>query len=125
SLDRSPLRDMEPKEREALFVDLAETLGKLGVPTKVSHIEKRYNDKRYAPQAYVPIAEDVPEAVEVHLMERADRFPGVVVERTAIRVYPYGQVAVQLLGYVGEINETELVERGGTVPGATSTTTTT
>jgi penicillin-binding protein 2 len=125
SLDRSPLRDMEPDEREALFVDLADTLDKLGVPTKVSHIQKRYEDKRYLPQAYVPIAEDVPETVEVHLMERADRFPGVVVERTAIRVYPYGQVAVQLLGYVGEINETELADRGGVVPGATSTTTTT
>ena len=125
SLDRSPLREMEDDEREALFVQLADTLDRLGVPTKVAHIQKRYDDKRYAPQAYVPIAEDVPEAVEVHLMERADRFPGVVVERTAIRVYPYGQVAVQLLGYVGEINETELTDRGGTVPGATSTTTTT
>lgn len=126
SLDREPLREMEPEDREELFVQLADTLDSLGVPTKVSHIEKRYADKRYLPQAYVPIAEDVPESVEVHLLERADRFPGVVVERTAIRVYPYGRIAVQVLGYVGEINEEELAARGGTVPGtATSTTSTT
>ncbi len=123
SLDREPLRELEEREREELFVQLADTLDSLGVPTKVSLIEKRYADQRYAPQAYVPIAEDVPEAVEIHLLERADRFPGVVVERKAIRVYPYGKVAVQLLGYVGEINEDELAARGGTVPGSSSTTT--
>jgi penicillin-binding protein 2 len=124
SLDREPMRTMPEAERRALFVRLADSLDALGVPTKVSLIEKRYADKRYAPQAPVPIAEDVPESVEIHLLERADRFPGVLVERTAIRVYPYGRTAVQLLGYVGEINEEELVARGGTVPGATSTTTT-
>lgn len=125
SLDREPLRAMDKDEREAVFVDLADTLDRLGVPTKVANVHKAYEDRRYAPQAYVPVAEDVPENVEIHLLERSERFPGVVVERKAIRVYPYGQLAVQLLGYVGEINEKELLERGGRVPGATSTTTST
>ena len=49
----------------------------------------------------MPIAEDVPKDVEIYLLERGDRFPCVVVERQAIRVYPYGNVAVHLLGYVG------------------------
>ncbi len=96
-----------------------------GIPTKLSDIEAAYADKRYAPQAYVPVSEDVSEDAEIYLAERADRFPGVVVERTAVRVYPYGKVAVHLLGYVGEINEDELVERGGVVPGTEATTTTT
>ncbi len=124
ALDREPLRELDDDERRELFVDLADTLNRFGEPTKVSFIERRYQDQRYAPQAYVPIAEDVSELLEIYLLERADRFPGVVVERKAIRVYPYGKVAVQLLGYVGEINETELLERGGTVPGATTSTTT-
>jgi penicillin-binding protein 2 len=125
SLDREPLRAMEPDERQELFVDLADTLASFGVPTKLSRIEQAFEDKRYAPQAYVPVAEEVPEQLEMYLLERRDRFPGVEVERTAVRVYPYGKVAVHLLGYVGEINEQELLERGGRVPGATSTTTTT
>jgi penicillin-binding protein 2 len=125
ALDREPLRKMEPDERSQMFVDLADTLVSFGVPAKVSDIEKAYDDKRYAPQAYVPVAEDVTEDVEIYLAERGDRFPGVVVERKAVRVYPYGNTAVHLLGYVGEINEEELVARGGTVPGTEGATTTT
>lgn len=125
ALDREPLRKLEADERADMFVDLADTLVSFGVPAKVSDIEKAYDDKRYAPQAYVPVAEDVNEDVEIYLAERSDRFPGVVVERKAVRVYPYGKTAVHLLGYVGEINEDELVARGGTVPGTEGTTTTT
>lgn len=118
ALDREPLREMSPEKRSVSFQVLADTLTGLGVPTKVSTIERRYDDQRYAPQEYVPIAEDVPESVELYLAERADRFPGVVVERRAVRNYPYGRLAAQLIGYVGEINERELAERGGPVPGA-------
>lgn len=120
ALDREPLRKLDAERREEIFVDLADTLVSFGVPAKVADVEAAYGDKRYAPQAYVPVAEDVTEAVEIYLAERVERFPGVVVERKAVRVYPYGKVAVHLLGYVGEINEDELVARGGTVPGAAS-----
>ena len=123
ALDREPLRKMTEEERAAEFVDLADTLTSVGVATKVAEVQKQYDDKRYAPQEYVPIAEDVTEEVEIFLAERADRFPGVVVERRAVRSYPYGTLAAHLVGYVGEINEKELVERGGKVPGAVSTTT--
>ncbi|MDQ2678793.1 MAG: penicillin-binding protein 2 [Actinomycetota bacterium] len=122
SLDREPLRKLEPEERTVIFEHLAETLGSFGLPTKVSTIAKRYDDKRWAPQAYVPIAEDVPKDVEIYLMERSDQFPGVIVERQAIRVYPYGNVAVHLLGYVGEINDKELEARGVSTSGSTTTT---
>ncbi len=128
ALDREPLRKMVEEDRQALFVELADTLNFLGVPTKVTEVESAYNDQRYAPQEYVPVAEGVDQSVEIYLMERAERFPGVVVERKAIRTYPYGNVAVHLLGYVGEINEQELVDRGGTVntsSSSSSTTTTT
>jgi penicillin-binding protein 2 len=120
SLDREPLRKMEETERHSVFVSLADTLQQLGVPTKLSLIEKRFADLRYAPQEYVPIAEDVDPSVEIYLMERAERYPGIIVERKAIRSYPYGNLAAHLLGYVGEINERELVERGGTLPGSDS-----
>ncbi len=73
-----------------MFVDLADTLVSVGVADEGERRREAYDDKRYAPQAYVPIAEDVTEDVEIYLAERADRFPGVVVERKAVRVYPYG-----------------------------------
>ncbi|MCB1257851.1 MAG: hypothetical protein KDB26_12140, partial [Microthrixaceae bacterium] len=97
----------------------------LSVPVKVSTIEKRFNDTRYAPQDSVPIAENVTDAVEIYLTERADKFPGVLVERKAIRTYPYGSVAVHVLGYVGQINDKELAERGVANTSAADTSSTT
>ncbi len=117
ALDKEPLRRLEDEERTAVFTDLADTLTGLGVPTKVSTVERRYEDVRYAPQEYVPVAEEVPEDVELYLAERAERFPGVVVERRTVRSYPYGSLAAQFVGYVGEVNETELASvEGAAVP---------
>ena len=125
ALDREPLRKMNLAARTAEFTRLADTLTGIGVPTKIADIQKRYDDKRYAPQEYVPIAEDVAEDVEIYLAERADRFPGVVVESRSVRSYPYGPLAAQLVGYVGQINEQELVARGGKPStGATAASTT-
>jgi penicillin-binding protein 2 len=42
------------------------------------------------------------------LGERASEFPGVVQEPVSIREYPDGEMAAQILGYVGSINTTEL-----------------
>lgn len=117
SLDREPLREMTEEDRNALFVDLADTLESFGVPTKVATIESAFEDRRFAPQAYVPVVDEVGEDVERYLLERGDRFEGVVVQRSAVRVYPYGTTAVHLLGYVGEINQDELLARGGRVSG--------
>ncbi|MGB3411472.1 MAG: penicillin-binding transpeptidase domain-containing protein [Microthrixaceae bacterium] len=121
SLDREPLKKLDEKKRKAVFVDLADTLNSLGEPVKASFVEKRYNDNRYAPQDYVPIAENVDSSVEIYLVERSDRFPGVVVERKAIRTYPYGSTAVHLLGYVGAINDKELADRGWNESATSST----
>lgn len=121
SLDREPLKKLDEKQREAVFVDLADTLDSLGVPVKLSRIGKRYNDTQYAPQDYVPIAENVAQSVEIYLAERSDRFPGVVVERKTIRTYPYGSAAVHMLGYVGAINDKELADRGFSASSVTST----
>ncbi len=122
ALDREPLRKMDADERTQHFEELAQTLTDLGRPTKVELIQKRYDDQRYAPQEYVPIAPDVTEEVEIYLSERAERFPGVVVETRSVRSYPYGSLAGQLLGYVGETNEKELAAKGGTLPAGATTT---
>ncbi|HMC68026.1 MAG TPA: penicillin-binding transpeptidase domain-containing protein, partial [Mycobacteriales bacterium] len=46
-----------------------------------------------------------------YLEEREIDFPGVKVERTAVRAYPDGPVAANLIGYVSEINADELKTR--------------
>jgi penicillin-binding protein 2 len=47
-------------------------------------------------------------------MERQGEFVGVDVRREAVRVYPYGQLAAHVLGYVGRISEDELEVEMGT-----------
>ncbi len=45
------------------------------------------------------------------LGERAGEFPGVVQEPVSIREYPFGEMAAQIVGYVGQISEPELKMR--------------
>jgi penicillin-binding protein 2 len=60
------------------------------------------------PYAQVTIKTDAGPGPLTVLGERADEFPGVVQEPVSIREYPYGEMAAQILGYVGQVNETEL-----------------
>jgi penicillin-binding protein 2 len=47
--------------------------------------------------------------IETHQFE----LPGVTVQVGPRRTYPHGTVAAHLLGYVGEVNQQELAQRGG------------
>lgn len=79
----------------------------LGDITK--QIEKYKGD----PVAPVTVKEDASEAEVQFLTERNAEFPGVVVEDTYIRRYPFGDLAPQLLGHIGEISEPQLKEQRG------------
>ena len=71
-------------------------------------ITKQIEQHKGDPVAPVTVKEDATEA-EVHfLRERNAEFPGVAVEDTNIRRYPFGDLAPQLLGHVGEISEEQL-----------------
>ncbi len=132
ALDREPLRDKvsglderdprgpgeDPHGAVARFEHTATALTSLGIPTTAEDIWDRYTDKRYSPQEPVPVADDVGVDVEQYLLERAADFPGVIVERRSVREYPYGDLAAHVVGYVGEINDEELLARGGDVPGS-------
>jgi penicillin-binding protein 2 len=60
------------------------------------------------PYAPVTIKEDAGRAALVRLSERRNEFPGVRQEPVAIRTYPYGEMAAQVLGHVGQVSEGEL-----------------
>jgi penicillin-binding protein 2 len=64
------------------------------------------------PYAPVTIKTDAGRGVLTVLAERQSDYPGVTQEPVSIRAYPYGQMAAQVLGYVGQVSERELKLRG-------------
>jgi penicillin-binding protein 2 len=56
----------------------------------------------------VTVKEEVGERRIDYLSERAREFPGVKLADTYLRSYPHGDLAAQMLGYVGEINAAQL-----------------
>lgn len=81
----------------------------LGVTT--GELEARVADPKYSPYRPVPLAVDVPEEKIVYIREHQEDFPGVDNSRITTRTYPQGSLAAHVLGYVGEINDSELAER--------------
>jgi penicillin-binding protein 2 len=73
--------------------------------------QRRIEDVRFSQFKPVPVMEDVPKDKVVYLREHHDEFPGVDVVQLTQRFYPNGSLAAHLLGYVGEINDTELESR--------------
>jgi penicillin-binding protein 2 len=112
TLDPQELAEVD--DREATLVHLADTLTRHGHPTKVADLEDRLADPEYNPVEPRPVAVDVSEEFEVYLIERRGEFPAVDVRREAVRVYPYGQLAAHILGYVGRITEDEYTAVMGT-----------
>jgi len=99
-------KEMTAAERKLVVGRLAGVLG-----VTATEIQKRIDDPRASPFAPVPIATGIPPDVRTYLEEREIDFPGVKVERTAVRAYPSGPVAANLIGYVSEINADELKTR--------------
>jgi penicillin-binding protein 2 len=58
-----------------------------------------------APYSNVTIKTDVDRAEFNYMRERAELFPGVVVEKRNLRWFPHNQLAAQLFGTVSEISE--------------------
>ena len=63
------------------------------------------------PYAHVTIKTAAGRGALTVLGERASEFPGVVQEPVSIREYPFGEMAAQVLGYVGQVTEPELKMR--------------
>ncbi|HVF75704.1 MAG TPA: penicillin-binding protein 2 [Acidimicrobiales bacterium] len=119
-LDRQGRVLVDNRVSEAITVNRVELKGheqevipRLAALLGISEAElvKRIADPRYSHYKPVPVAEDVPEEKIVYLKEHRADFPGVDEAKLARRSYPNGTLAAHLLGYVGEINDTELKSR--------------
>jgi len=109
-VSRRPSRAVSIRPDEV--IDRAGTISRLatllGLETKV--IEARLADKSVLPYTPIPVADDVSKDNLVYIKEHQDQFRGVVIETRPVRIYPKGQLAAHLLGYVGEVNAEQLAQ---------------
>lgn len=101
--------------RQALKGHEDEVIPRLAAVLRIGEEElrERIADPRYSPYKPVPVAEGVAEETIVYLKEHRADFPGVDEAKLAERSYPNGTLGAHVLGYVGEINDTELADRKG------------
>ncbi len=111
TVDRVLFAELAEDEQAAMLNRLAAEMSRYGSPATVEQLVERVNNQRYSRYAPVPVAQDVTEELKIYIEEHADLFPSVTVQRVALRRYTYGTRAAHLLGYVGEINDTELEDR--------------
>lgn len=102
SVDRTVLDEI--KDTEAYASAIADVLTRFGTPVKTATVQRRLSTQQYDRFSSVPVATDVSQEVMLFLSEHASDYPGVSVTRQALRVYPYGMAAANVLGYVGRIS---------------------
>lgn len=95
----------EVDDKDELFDFLAKTL-------KVSKTKllQKFASRRIAPFAPVDVAEDITKDQAIVLEENKYRFPGVYIEESYGRYYPFHEVGSHVLGYVGKVNRDEMGE---------------
>ncbi|MCL2324736.1 MAG: penicillin-binding protein 2 [Actinomycetia bacterium] len=87
-----------------------EVLDRLSTVLKMSKTDliNKLNNARDAPLDPHVLAIDVPMDKIAYISEHATQFPGVAVQASAVRQYPQGALAAQVLGYTGAISDDEL-----------------
>ena len=95
--------DLPKRGRYELIQRLASLLQ---VPA--ARLARQVDERAGEPANPITIKTDVTEAQIKYLYERQSEFPGVQIQDTYLRHYPYATLASHVLGYVGEISEEEL-----------------
>ena len=93
----------EIEDKDELFDFLSRALR-----TDKNKLLQKFWQKKIAPFAPVIVAEDVTKEQAILLEENKYRTPGVYVEESYSRYYPFHEVGAHVLGYVGRINQAEL-----------------
>ena len=91
-----------PKSKAKRYAEFWNLLsGPLDVPP--DNLEARFCSNKYVPQEPIPLKEGVTEAEALYLLERREQYPGIDVQETWNRQYPYAPLASHVLGYLGNI----------------------
>lgn len=105
---RSDLADMPPLEVRKVKARLARLLG-----MTPAAIDRRLADRRSSPYEAVVIKTGVARDVVFTIRERQEDYGGVRTLTLPVRAYPQGSIAAHVLGYTGEVNESELQQASG------------
>jgi penicillin-binding protein 2 len=109
TVDANELRTLAREGRkDEVLAELSAELARAGTAVSPEQIQRSVDTWRGDPFRPVVVAEDVNPDLWVTISERTAVLPGVGVEWRYVREYPYGSLAAHVLGYVGEVNETEL-----------------
>ena len=58
--------------------------------------------------ARFPLGDEITQSTWVFVLENNERFPGVTVEEIPVRVYPLGETAAHIVGYIGSPGDDDL-----------------
>ena len=83
----------------------------LNVP--LADVTKQIDEHRGDPVTPVTVKDFAREREVRYLLEHQAEFPGMRIADTFVRRYPFGDLAAQILGYVGEISPDQLKEDKG------------
>ncbi|WP_235864119.1 penicillin-binding transpeptidase domain-containing protein [Sutcliffiella halmapala] len=88
----------------------------LAALSKIINLEEEYIKSQYTlswaqPDYLMPVKKFLLE--DEQTVRAADEIPGVSVTRVKERIYPYGEAAAHLIGYIGEVSAEDLEELEG------------
>jgi penicillin-binding protein 2 len=115
SADRTELSRL-PDEGGAALADLAELLGmeteEVTNQVRLCDAETPQPCWNGSPYQPIPITDEATTQQALQIRERAEDFPGITAEPTAVRRYPapYSGNAAQVLGYLGPVTDEEVAE---------------
>ena len=109
-------RTLPKKTAARVLGQLAE---QLGIP--VASLQYQYTSVRQSPLKPAVVALDVSQENRLAILQDPQDYPGVGVTRLTVRSYPQGDLAAQLLGYVGGVPEEDMsrLAKRGYEPGDT------
>src|SRR6478735_6149798 len=76
-------------------------------------LAKEVDDRHADPLTPITVKTAVHDDQVFYLQEHASEFPGVQIQQTYLRSYPFQSLGAQVLGYVGEISPQELKAKRG------------
>ncbi|MDH4318873.1 MAG: penicillin-binding protein 2, partial [Desulfobulbaceae bacterium] len=95
------------KRLDENFLNSMANLLHVEVEDLLARIQKNNNSPLHIP---IILAEDIDWKTLVYVENNIPKFPGIRVEVVPLRNYHYGNLASHLIGYLGQINETEMEE---------------
>jgi penicillin-binding protein 2 len=101
-----------PGARGAVVTELARVLGR-----DEEELRAEVERARRAALPPITVARNLDFATLSAILERMDQLPGVEVRPQPARRYTHGTLASHLIGYLGEVSESELAAKAETEPG--------